>query len=295
MRSPRAALALALLAAAALATALPAEGKEGVVATLTTAIPRGAPEGARLTVGWTLTAVDEQGRRQPFGASELYVRLRSPDGGATETGWARGQTGSYLATVRVPRGGIGAVELGIRGYVNGTTPSDSAFPLTNDPYAPPRVRTSAPETYELRRCSSRGETSRPQRLPPTPGGRIGPLVIWPTIRTSVQPAVGNQPWRWYVKAPIVLPARTRAVLAIAPEATGLAAMQGRGGRWVSSVGFEACRERTPAWAYDGTVGKYTGFPFAFALARRGCIPLELWIEGRREPLRRMVPFGRRSC
>jgi hypothetical protein len=68
--------------------------------------------------------------------------------------------------------------------------------------------------------------------------------------------------------------------------------------WVSSVRFEACREDEPAFpgAYSGTVGKYTGFPFGLALTRRpACIPMEVWIDGRTSPLRRLVPFGRRSC
>jgi hypothetical protein len=286
--------------AALLTTALPAEGKEGVEATLTTAFPLDAPAGSTLTVGWTLTHPDEQGGRQPFDAGEVFVRLRGTADDAVETGWAAGQAGNYVATVRVPRGGIGAVEIGLRGYVNGTTPSDAAFPITNDPLSggsrpSSSPRTGAPETSEIRGCGSRGETNRPQRLPGTPGERIGPLVIWPTVRTGVVRTPGNAAWLWYVKAPIVVPARVRAVLAVAPEAAGLAAMQGRNGTWVSSVRFEACRESTPAWVYDGTVGRYTGFPFAFALSGRGCVPLELWIEGRATPIRRLVPFGRRSC
>jgi hypothetical protein len=123
-----------------------------------------------------------------------------------------------------------------------------------------------------------------------------PLVIWPSVRRVEQ--YGHPNWAYYVKAPIILPARTKAVLAVAPEATSLVAFQARGNRFVSTVRFEACREREPAFpgAYRGTVGKYTGFPFGFVLARRpSCVPLEVWIDGRAEPIRRLVPFGRRSC
>jgi hypothetical protein len=67
---------------------------------------------------------------------------------------------------------------------------------------------------------------------------------------------------------------------------------------VSSVRFEACRENVRAYpgAYKGTVGKYTGFPNGFGLARRSmCVPMEVWVEGRDTPIRRLVPFGRRRC
>jgi hypothetical protein len=117
---------------------------------------------------------------------------------------------------------------------------------------------------------------------------------------------GGGEWAFYVKAPIVLPARSIVTLSVTPEAIDLIGFQASGygvgaaaGRkWVSSVRFEACRENVRAFprAYKGTVGKYTGFPFGFGLAHRSiCVPLEVWIEGRPTPIRRVVPFGRRSC
>jgi hypothetical protein len=161
------------------------------------------------------------------------------------------------------------------------------------------VSAGGPPIGELRSCGTRGDSNKPQQLPTPPGVRIGPLVIWPSVRTSVEPT-GREPWPYYVKAPIILPARTKVVLTIAPEAVGLAAFQSirRPNSWISSVRFEACREREPAFpgAYRGTVGKYTGFPFGFGLTRRSaCIPMEVWIDGRTAPIRRLVPFGRRSC
>jgi hypothetical protein len=159
------------------------------------------------------------------------------------------------------------------------------------------VPASTPPFEVLRHCGTRGDGSKPQRLPPPPRVRIGPLVIWPSVRTRVE-QYGHPAWAYYVKAPIILPARTKVVLAVAPEATSLVAFQARGNRFGSAVRFEACREREPAFpgSYRGTVGKYTGFPFGFVLARRSaCVPLEVWIDGRAEPIRRLVPFGRRSC
>ncbi len=155
----------------------------------------------------------------------------------------------------------------------------------------------APEAF--RPCGSRGDSSKPQTLPTRVGERIGPLVIWPSIRTGVQDnGTSKTAWAFFAKAPIVLPARTKVTLAVPPEATHLIGFQAAGGAWVSSVRFEACRENVRAYpgAYDGTVGKYTGFPFGFGLARRSmCVPLEVWVEGRATPIQRLIPVGRPTC
>jgi hypothetical protein len=120
--------------ATALVAALPAAGKEGVQATLLTRIPLDAPAGTRLQVAWTLTYRDH-GRRRPFGANGVFVRLTSAAGGSAETGFAGGQ-GDYQTTVVVPKGGIGDVQIGLRGWTSGpsgTRESDALFPITNDP------------------------------------------------------------------------------------------------------------------------------------------------------------------
>jgi hypothetical protein len=95
----------------------------------------------------------------------------------------------------------------------------------------------------------------------------------------------------------MLPARVRATLSIAPEAVGTVGLWSRHGGYVSSVRFVACREREAVHtAYDGTVGKYTQFPFAFAAKEpSACVPMEVWLDGEAAPLRFVVPVGRRSC
>jgi hypothetical protein len=151
-----------------------------------------------------------------------------------------------------------------------------------------------PPVGELRDCRTRGEGTAPQKLP-VGGVRIGPLVLWPSIRIRPGGPPSGAAWPFVVKVPVVLPARSKVVLAIAPEAVGRAAFQHRG-KYVTAVRFEACRETVRAFAYKGTVGKLTGFPFAIGLAQRSaCIPLELWIDGRETPIRRVVPMGRRAC
>jgi hypothetical protein len=94
----------------------------------------------------------------------------------------------------------------------------------------------------------------------------------------------------------MLPARARATLAIAPEAMGSAGLWKTNRSYVTAVRFLACREREPAWGYRGTVGKYTGFPFAVALKEpSACVPMEVWTDGQASPQRMLVPVGRASC
>jgi hypothetical protein len=146
------ALALLAVAAAALAAALPAAGKEGVKATLTTNIPLDAPAGTQVKVAWSLAGVDENGRRYPFGANGVFVRLVSASGAAATTGFAPSgtyTTGEYAATVVVPEGGIGDVRIGLRGFSSGATgyrESAMLFPITNDPLPGAARVTSPPDS-----------------------------------------------------------------------------------------------------------------------------------------------------
>jgi len=153
----------------------------------------------------------------------------------------------------------------------------------------------APPDAVVRGCRSRGEAEAPITMRVTRSDvRIGPLVIGNVRnRTAVGPTYRSD-WPFVAKAPVLLPARSRVVLAIAPEATTRAAFQHR--EWVSAVRFTACFERVRAWSYRGTVGPTTFFPFAIAIRERSaCIPMELWIDGRLSPVRRTVPVGRRNC
>jgi hypothetical protein len=155
--------------------------------------------------------------------------------------------------------------------------------------------TGPPAISELRGCKTRGEGRSPQKPPPTPGVRLGPLVIWPSVRGRSQPT-NNSDWPYVVKAPVILPARVKVVLAVAARAVARAAFQSHRRGYVHAVRFEACREREPAFAYRGIVGKLTGFPFAIGLTHESdCVPMEVWLPKRGTPIRRVVPVGRRSC
>jgi hypothetical protein len=149
MRLRRFALGFVGVVAAALVAALPAAAKEGVKATLTTRIPLDAPAGTHLRVSWTLAYPADNGRRKPFGANGVFVQLRSASGAKAETGVTPSggyTTGEYTATVAVPEGGIGDVEIGLRGFVDGVRPSDMLFPITNDPVPGSRIAIRAPRS-----------------------------------------------------------------------------------------------------------------------------------------------------
>lgn len=125
-----------LVTAIAAVAALPAAAKEGVEATLETNVPLDAEPGTRLQVEWSLTYLDDNGKRQPFGAGDVFVRLHSASGAAAKEGFdSRGAhpRGRYAATVVVPEGGIGKVEIGLRGWATGpsrTRRADVLFPIT---------------------------------------------------------------------------------------------------------------------------------------------------------------------
>ena len=142
MRAQRLMAAPAVLAMAGsllLAAGPAALGKENVQARLLTPLRVDAAPGEQLTVVWGLRATDEDGRRQPFNAIGVFVRLLSATGSRPTIGFATPDAhpqGRYDAQVAVPKGGIGGVQLGLRGSSNGG-PSDVLFPLENDPFAAP--------------------------------------------------------------------------------------------------------------------------------------------------------------
>jgi hypothetical protein len=130
---------LLVLAAAALCVCAPAaHAKEDVKAHLETRLPANAKAGTSVRVVWSLYYLEE-GRRRPFGASELFVQLRGTSGRWAGRVYGEGRSGRYAARVRVPRGGIRGIRFGLMGYrmyPDGTTePAPVYFPLDNDPLA----------------------------------------------------------------------------------------------------------------------------------------------------------------
>jgi hypothetical protein len=160
VKSRRFAVGLFVVVSGTLSSALPAAAKDGVHATLTTNVPLDAGPETKVTIGWRL-AYAEVGKRRPFGASGVFVRLGSASGAAAETGYATEDSGSYTAAVAVPEGGIGNIQVGLRGYTSGvrTGRSDLLFPITNDPL-PGEPRVASPRPGRPARELAEGGTSR---------------------------------------------------------------------------------------------------------------------------------------
>jgi hypothetical protein len=117
-------------AAVALIVAAPATAKDGVKATLTTKVPLRAAPGTQITVAWKLAS--KSGR--PFGAGEIFVRLSSATHARAEI-TVLSCSGSCKAKVRVPKGGIADIQVGLRDSGGGLM----MFPITNDPVRPGRA------------------------------------------------------------------------------------------------------------------------------------------------------------
>jgi hypothetical protein len=136
MRPRRSALCLLTLAVVGLIAALPAAGKEGVKATLTTRVPVAAPAGTMVRIGWTLGYRDAHGRLHPFGAGGIFLRLLGAPGVRAQTAVAHPTIRGYAATVRVPQG-LRGIQIGIHSWSNGPTGThraDMFFPITNSPF-----------------------------------------------------------------------------------------------------------------------------------------------------------------
>jgi hypothetical protein len=138
-------VAAVVAACLVLAAGIPAAGKEGITARLLAPVRVDARPGETITVAWALAGPDEGGRRRPFNAIGVFVRLLSAGGGKATIGFATPDAhpdGRYDATVAVPEGGIGGLQIGLRGE-NDAGPSDALFPLENDPFLAP-ARPAAP-------------------------------------------------------------------------------------------------------------------------------------------------------
>src|SRR5437899_12633260 len=111
-RRMRRAHAIAVLAVLGSLLALPAAAKEDVRATLDKPVRLGAPPGTTIRVTWHL--VDRQGR--PFGASGLYLRVSRGTGGPLRMAATNRGRGGFAARVRMPKGGIRKLVVGLEGW-----------------------------------------------------------------------------------------------------------------------------------------------------------------------------------
>ena len=140
MKYPSLLAGIGLAVLALLASTTVVLGKEGMRASLTTPIPSRAAPGDEILLAWTLTVVDGNMQSQPFSAEYVFVQLLSPTREATiafATGGDHAR-GEYAARVKVPAGGIAAIQFGIRGT------TDSIIPLDGEVSIPAAATKSVP-------------------------------------------------------------------------------------------------------------------------------------------------------
>jgi hypothetical protein len=94
------------------ALAMPAAAKEDVRAKLDKPVRLGTAPGKTLRVAWHL--VDSHGR--PFGASGIYLRVSRCGRGPLKIRAVPRAHGGYSARVRVPKGGIRKLLVGLEGW-----------------------------------------------------------------------------------------------------------------------------------------------------------------------------------
>ena len=105
-------LLLCVLITALALLALPAAAKDGVRAELDEPVRLGTPSGETIKVAWHL--VDREGRA--FGASGIYLRVSRCGRPAFTVPATELPGGGYSARVKVPKGGIRRLRVGLRGW-----------------------------------------------------------------------------------------------------------------------------------------------------------------------------------
>ena len=124
-------VAILLIVAATVPAAL---AKEGARARLLTVLPLHAKAGAMITVRWTVRE-RVNGKLVPLRANPMFVRLIGTT--AAKTAFAQQFGPPYRARIRVPRGGISGIKLGLMGYSTTGTTTRAApvfFPIVNSPF-----------------------------------------------------------------------------------------------------------------------------------------------------------------
>lgn len=114
---------LVFISALAFAVATPVAAKEGAQAHLLAPLPAHPVPGRLITVRWTVDVPDGKGKRVPFGAIGMFVRLVGRGGPSTTATAPQTHGPPYSVRIRVPRGGIRAIRFGLHGS------TDIFFPL----------------------------------------------------------------------------------------------------------------------------------------------------------------------
>jgi hypothetical protein len=125
-----AALAFALVLAA------PVAGKSGMVATLLGEPNLDVKPGTQIRVAWRVSTTGAEAAR---GGDDdrFYVRLLSATGARSTHAYGRVRHRTFVAMVRIPRGGAGDIEIRLKGWQigpGGSRRADAQIPIANDPF-----------------------------------------------------------------------------------------------------------------------------------------------------------------
>lgn len=131
---------------------------------------------------------------------------------------------------------------------------------------------------------------------------IGPVSFSGLARAASRRAFETYRTRegYGVKAAASVRAGETVTIAIAAPDRGRVRIQypneqTRGDPPAAAARLAACSADEPSFSGRGTVGSTTGFAGGFTLDRPTCATIEVYVEGRAEPLRRTVSFGAGRC
>jgi hypothetical protein len=167
-----------------------------------------------------------------------------------------------------------------------------------------RADASSPPPAPVRSCDTRTEGG----APPTRFVRPSDVVAGPIVFTGLARVAARSAFRrlrthgvYVVKAAARVRANRVVTLVVPAAYRDRASLSYAGSRLrsvsdgVSAVRFEACPSSEPAFSYRGIVGPWTGFNGGFLVSRPICLPIEVWVEGRRARTRKLVSFGKGRC
>jgi hypothetical protein len=155
---------------------------------------------------------------------------------------------------------------------------------------------AAPAPVPTRSCDERIEAGdAPLRFPVPKRGRIfaGPLALsghFPTTSAGLGPRHENG--RFSTKVGALVRAGRPVILSVPRRVRGtLFVHYARARDGGPAVRLEPCAPSTPAFSYDGVVGRVTGFSGGFEVTRPGCYPLDVRVAGGHS-YRVRLPLGR---
>lgn len=136
-------------------------------------------------------------------------------------------------------------------------------------------------------CTQRVEG--PPHWPP-PGWRRDAVTIGPVSFVGLRSAANRAPDGF---PGVETTAMVRAGKQVTIRVQG-ASLVWPGAEHKHAVTLRACASGTRRWSRPGRVGRYTQFNGGFRLTSPECVPIDVWIDRRKHPLRRRLELGR-SC